>query len=128
MIQAELIRDIKSSHELVRCVAVDEESTVGSGWIEASSHVTKLLNHNCKEPKELILFSGGAYQCTFNDKQKQFSSSQLAFLLDLKTVMASLNRLMGRWLLFCMVMTDSNGQAAPPPPPQFWRAPRASRC
>ena len=40
------------------------------------------LDNICKEPKELLFFKGGVYECTYNQRGK-FSHTQLAILLDL---------------------------------------------
>jgi hypothetical protein len=43
----------------------------------------KTLNRVLKEPDELVLFEGGVYEVTMNDKEKGINQSQLAFMLDL---------------------------------------------
>lgn len=52
-------------------------------YSQASETSIKALNHELKEPSELVLFGGGLYECTINDSQSRFNQSQLAFMLDL---------------------------------------------
>ena len=49
----------------------------------ASASTIKSLNKELKEPSEIVLFSGGIYECTINDTRGRFNQSQLAFMVDL---------------------------------------------
>lgn len=52
-------------------------------YVPASEQCIKQLDREMKEPRELVLFPGGVYECTINDRHKGFSQSQLALLIDL---------------------------------------------
>ena len=49
----------------------------------ASEISKKALNKQLKEPSEIVLFSGGIYECTINNSRGKYNQSQLAFMIDL---------------------------------------------
>ena len=49
-------------------------------WQPATIRTVRILNKKAKEPKELLLFQGGLYVFTFNDRQDRFKQSRLAYL------------------------------------------------
>ena len=64
------------SRDLQRVNGTNAEYTL------TSPQSVKSLNKEMKEPIEIVLFSGGIYECTLNDKRDRYNQSQLAFLLD----------------------------------------------
>jgi len=65
-------------------VAIDEEKNTDGNFRQASEITSKELDTKVKEPRTLILYSGGRYQITYNNGSL-FSNSQLAILFDLPT-------------------------------------------
>ena len=51
-------------------------------WSTATELTRNSLDHQCKEPRNLLFFVGAVYQFTYN-RDGDFSQSQLGFLLDL---------------------------------------------
>jgi predicted GIY-YIG superfamily endonuclease len=49
----------------------------------ASEQSIKALNRSVKEPTELVLFAGGIYEITHNERSGNYSQSQLVFMLEL---------------------------------------------
>ena len=54
-------------------------------WRPATYYTTEKLNKLAKEPKNLLFFVGGVYECTYN-KKGVFAHTQLAILLDLPDI------------------------------------------
>ena len=65
--------------------SIDTQKIKGSSadYSPANEQSINALNKELKEPTELVLFPGGVYEFTINDKRRGFNQSQLAFILDL---------------------------------------------
>ena len=63
----------------------DEESSINSNWITASSNSTVTLSAKVKEPRHLYFYKHGKYEFTHNMEGK-YSQGQLAFLFDVPTM------------------------------------------
>ena len=53
-------------------------------WSTASETTRSVLDHKCREPRNLLFFVGAIYQFTYNS-DGNFTHSQLGLLLDLPT-------------------------------------------
>ena len=66
-------------------VSRDLQQTCGTNgeYSPATPQSVWYLNKEMREPTEIVLFSGGVYECTINDTRGCYNQSQLAFLLEL---------------------------------------------
>jgi hypothetical protein len=57
-------------------------SSIGE-YLPASFETKKALNKKLREPKKLVLYKHGLYECTMNDPWGCYNQSSLALLLEL---------------------------------------------
>ena len=52
-------------------------------YVPATSHTSSLLDKDLKEPQELLFFQGAILECTYNDRDLNFTQSQRVLVYDL---------------------------------------------